>query len=180
VSGLELVENLVADLIRYVSLDPDYAPVIAFWVIHTYLLDYFFITPRLAITSPEKRCGKTVLLSWLRTTVQRPKSTSNISAAAVYHVVEDQQPTLLIDEADTFRKLNDELRGVLNSGHRQDGTVDRWDAKNKKLISYSTYSACATALIGDPPSTLQDRSIRIRLRRRRPDEKVESLREGTT
>jgi putative DNA primase/helicase len=180
VSGLELVEDLVTDLTRYVSLDPDYAAATAFWVIHTYLLDCTFITPRLAITAPEKRCGKTTLLHWLRTVVQRPKNTDNISAAAVYHVVESQHPTLLIDEADTFLSLDNELRGILNSGHRQDGTVDRWDAKGRSIVSYSTYSACAISLIGNLPSTLQDRSIRIRLRRKRPDEKVASLRAGVT
>jgi putative DNA primase/helicase len=179
VSGLELINDLVTDLTRYVSLDPDYAITTAFWVIHTYLLDCGFITPRLAITAPEKRCGKTTLLHWLRTTVQRPKNTDNISAAAVYHVVEDQHPTLLIDEADTFLGNNNELRGILNSGHQQDGTVDRWDQRSKSIISFSTYSACAISLIGNLPSTLQDRSIRIRLRRRRPDEKVASLRLGT-
>jgi putative DNA primase/helicase len=163
ISGLELIENLVTDLTRYVSLEPDYAIAASFWVIHTYLLDYTFITPRLAITAPEPRCGKTTLLDWLRTTVQRPKSTDNISAAAVYHVVEDRHPTLLIDEADTFLGNNQELRGILNSGHRQDGTVDRWNAKNRTLDTYSTYSACAISLIGNLPSTR--RSTRLDSRR---------------
>src|SRR5205807_6503181 len=32
-------------------------------------------------------------------------------------VIEELQPTLLIDEADTFLQGNDELRGILNSGY---------------------------------------------------------------
>jgi hypothetical protein len=35
------------------------------------------------------------------------------------------QPTLLIDEADTFLRDNEDLRGVLNSGHRHGGSVLR-------------------------------------------------------
>jgi hypothetical protein len=111
--------------------------------------------------------------------VQRPKRSDNISAAAVYRVVEQLRPTLLIDEADTYLGNNHELRGILNSGHRSDGKVDR-STKSGGLVSFSTYSACAISLIGDLPETLHDRSIRIRLRRRRPDEKIASLRGDRT
>jgi putative DNA primase/helicase len=62
IAGPELVEQLIADLTRYVSLHPDYAATVAFWVLHTYLIDRTRITPRLAITAPEKRCGKTTLI----------------------------------------------------------------------------------------------------------------------
>ena len=164
VSGLELVDELVGDLTRYVSLEPEYAVATAFWVIHTYLLDCTFITPRLAITAPEKRCGKSTLVNWLRTVVQRPMASVNITAAAVFHVVDAQHPTLLIDEADTFLSIDNELRGILNSGHEKGGTVQRWDARAKSVVPYSTFSACAISLIGNLPSTLQDRSIRVRLR----------------
>ena len=44
---------------------------------------------------------------------------------AIFRVVELQRPTLLIDEADTFLPENEELRGILNSGHRQGGSVIR-------------------------------------------------------
>jgi putative DNA primase/helicase len=180
VPGVELIEDLVEDLTRYVSLDPDYAVATAFWVIHTYLLDHTFITPRLAITAPERRCGKSTLVNWLRTVVQRPLASVNITAAAVYHVVDNHRPALLIDEADTFLSVDNELRGILNSGHEKGGTVQRWDARAKSVVSYSTFSACAISLIGNLPPTLQDRSIRIRLRRRRPEEKIASFRAGVS
>jgi hypothetical protein len=64
----------------------------------------------------------------------------------------------------------------LNSGHQKNGYVHRWDPQQKCLRSYSTFCACAISLIGVLPSTLQDRSVRVRLRRRRPDEKIASLR----
>jgi putative DNA primase/helicase len=175
VDGAELINDLIADLTKYISLEPHYAAMAGFWVIHTYFLGHIRITPRLAITAPEKRCGKTTFIDWLGTVVQRPKRSDNITAAAVYRVVEMFRPTLLIDEADTFLGNNSELRGILNSGHRSDGTVLR-ATKEGGLISFSTYSACAISLIGNLPETLHDRSIRIRLRRRRPDEKIASLR----
>ena len=176
VRGDDLVEELIGDLTRYVSLEPDYAAVASFWALHTYLVNQGFITPRLAITAPQPRCGKTTLVNWLQTVVQRPLSSVNVSAAAVYHIVEALQPTLLIDEADTFLATQNELRGVLNSGHQKNGCVHRWDPRAKCIRAYPTFCACAISLIGTLPSTLQDRSVRIRLRRRRPDEKIASLR----
>jgi hypothetical protein len=176
VNGGELIHALIGDLTRYVSLEPDYAAVASFWSLHTYLVNQVFITPRLAITAPQPRCGKTTLVNWLQTVVQRPLPSVNVSAAAVYHIVENLQPTLLIDEADTFLATKNELRGILNSGHQKNGYVHRWDPQQKCLRSYSTFCACAISLIGTLPPTLQDRSVRVRLRRRRPDEKIASLR----
>jgi hypothetical protein len=176
VTGPVLVHQLIADVTRYVSMERDYAAMVAFWTLHTYLIQHCLIAPRLAITAPQPRCGKTTLIDWLQSVVQRPLGSDNISAAAVYHVIEEQQPTLLIDEADTFLQNDNELRGILNSGHKAGKKVIRYDARLKCPRPYSTFTACAISMIGTLPGTLQDRSIQIRLRRRRPDEKTESLR----
>src|SRR5262249_56535922 len=114
---------LAANIRRHVVM-PDHATdTAALWVVHTYLLDCFCISPRLAITSPEKGCGKTTLLDVLSCVVMRPLATANATASAIFRVVETQRPTLLIDEADTFLSESEELRGILNSGHRQGGSV---------------------------------------------------------
>jgi putative DNA primase/helicase len=174
VVGRELIDELIADLKRYVTIDNEFAATVAFWTLHTYLVNQSFFSPRLAITAPQRRCGKTTLVSWLSTVVQRPLSTVNISSSVVFRVIESRQPTLLIDEADTFLGTNEPLRGVLNSGHQQNGFVIRREGKESR--TFSTFCACAISLIGSLPPTLQDRSIRIRLRRRLPNEPIASLR----
>lgn len=127
VDGAELLRTLSAIIRRHVVLPDHFADTAALWVLHTYLLDAFGISPRLAITSPEKGCGKTTLLDVLSRLVMRPLPTANATASAIFRVVEMQQPTLLIDEADTFLSENGELRGILNSGHRQGGPSSaRW------------------------------------------------------
>ena len=73
----------------------------------------------LGITSPTPECGKTTCLTFLGALVPRACPASNITTAALFRAVEKWQPTLLIDEADTFLKNSDELRGVLNSGHQR-------------------------------------------------------------
>lgn len=62
VDGTALVSELTSAIRRYVVLSDDATIPVALWLIHTFCFDAFQCTPRLAITSPEKRCGKTTSL----------------------------------------------------------------------------------------------------------------------
>ena len=176
VSGADLLSALATNIRLHVVMSDHAADTAALWSVHTYLLDCLGISPRLAITSPEKGCGKTTFLDVVSRLVSRPLPTANASSAAIFRVVELQRPTLLIDEADTFLHESDELRGILNSGHRQGGAVIRTVGEDFEPRSFSTYSACAIALIGRLPATLADRSVPIELRRRRADEPIATFR----
>ena len=85
-------------------------------------------------------------------------------------------PALLVDEADTFLAEADELRGVLNSGHRKGGQVVRTVGDDHEPRAFSTFAAVAIAIIGKLPDTLADRSITVDLKRRMPSEAVASFR----
>src|SRR5262245_19841046 len=148
----------------------------ALWAVHTYLTDCFLISPRLGVRSPTKGCGKTLLLDVLDRVVVRPLPTANVTAAAIFRVIEAHRPTLLVDEADTFLYDNDELRGVLNSGHRKGGAVLRTVGDDFEPRSFATYSPCVIALIGSLPDTLHDRAVTVDLKRRLPSEKAEPFR----
>ena len=176
IEGTDLLDALSAAVRGHVVMADHAADTAALWAVHTYLLDRIGISPRLAITSPAPGCGKTTALDVLARLVWRPLPTANTTASAVFRVVEMQRPTLLIDEADTFLRENEELRGILNSGHRQGGSVIRTVGEDFEPRTFSTFSACAIALIGKLPTTLADRSVPIELRRRRPDEPVEPFR----
>jgi Protein of unknown function (DUF3631) len=180
VDGSDLLHELSDTIRQHVVMSDEAADTAALWVVHTYLLECFNISPRLAITSPEKQCGKTTLLDVLSCLVLRPLPTSNATAAAVFRVVEMKRPTLLVDEGDTFLFENEELRGILNSGHRRGGSVIRTVGEDFEPRAFSTYSACAVALIGKLPPTLADRSVPVELRRRRIDEAIEPFRSDRT
>src|SRR5271169_6937669 len=83
---------------------------------HTHAIDAADVSPRLAITSPEKRCGKTTLLHLLRALVARPLPTANMTTATLFRAIQAAQPTLLIDEADTFIGGADNMRAALLHG----------------------------------------------------------------
>jgi hypothetical protein len=102
VDGGELISQLTDAIRRYVVLNESDTLAVSLWVLHAYCFELFMCTPRLAITSPEKRCGKTTLLDVLACLLPRPLSTANISSAATFRTVEAVRPTLLIDEATPF------------------------------------------------------------------------------
>lgn len=176
VDGAVLLDELAAILCRFLALPAHAAEAVALWIVHTYALDAAPATPRLAVMSPEKRCGKSTLLVLLRNLVHRPLMAANVSTAAVFRVIDLHRPTLLIDEADTFLADNEELRGVLNSGHEPSGHVLRVVGDDHEPRVFATFAPVAIALIGRPPATIEDRSIPILMRRRTRDEKIDKLR----
>jgi hypothetical protein len=163
VNGIDLVQDMTAAIRKYVVLADSEALTCSLWSLHTYCFASFTCTPRLAITAPEKRCGKTTLLDVLSCLVPRPLPAANISSAATFRTIEAAWPTFLIDEGDTFLRDNEELRGILNSGHRKGGQVIRTVQEGNKLETraFSTHCPVAIALIGKLPDTLADRSVAI-------------------
>jgi hypothetical protein len=100
----------------------------AIWIVHTHLIDEFYSTPRLLISSPTFGSGKTTLLEHFSYLCrEKPAQMANISSTAVLaRIHQPQIRTLLIDEAD--RTLNPknpiygEIVSILNSGYKRGGT----------------------------------------------------------
>jgi putative DNA primase/helicase len=184
VDGFKLVRSLAEAVLRYVVMrDVEDAVTVALWSIHTYVFDLFTCTPRLCISAPEKRCGKTTLLDVIACLVNRPVPTVNITGPAIFRTVEKAKPTLLFDEADnTFNRhgnaadVASDILAILNSGHRHGGQVTRTVGDDFEPRSFSTHAPAAVALIGKLPGTLEDRSVRIRLQRKHSGERVERFR----
>ena len=178
VNGVLLLDAIANTFMRYLALPAHASTAMALWVLHVYAFAAWFTSPFLAITSPVKRCGKTVLLIVLGSLAPRRLFASNVTPAVLFRTIEKYTPTLLIDEADTFVRDNDELRGVLNSGHTKTTAVTiRAVGDDHEPRVFSTWCAKAIALIGKLPGTLDDRSIEIRMRRRTAAESVARLRQ---
>ncbi len=177
VNGAELVEDLRRFISSYIVASKEAVLAATLWVITTWTLDAFSTAPILNITSPAKRCGKTRLLEILSMVVKKPLAASNISAAAVFRAIDKWSPTLLVDEADTFLATNEELRGVLNSSHYRSGAfVVRVVGEQLEPKQFSTWCAKAISGIGKlKADTLEDRSIRIPLKRKARGDSVDRL-----
>lgn len=177
VTAKEILQEISMTFKRFAIL-PDHADTaLPLWVMFTWCVDYVGISPILAISSPEKQCGKTTVLSVLNNLVRKPIAASNVSPAALFRTIELWSPTLLIDEADTFIRESEEMRGIINSGHtRPTAYVLRTVGDDHTPKTFSTWGAKAIALIGNLPDTLHDRSIVIPLRRKLAHERIERLR----
>src|SRR5580658_9342693 len=72
VDGAEVLNQISQTLSRFVSLPKGAADAIALWAAHTHCFQAFSYTPRLHITSPQRQCGKTILLKILGFLVAKP------------------------------------------------------------------------------------------------------------
>jgi hypothetical protein len=165
VDGKVLLEELCTFFSRHLSLPSGGKTILALWAIHTHCYDVFRHTPRLAVRSPEKGCGKTTVLDLLELVVARPLAAANVTPAATFRAIESANPTLLIDEADTFLARSQELRGVLNAGHKRGGQVVRCVGDDHEPSAFAVFAPAAIAAIGSLPSTIHDRSITLMMKR---------------
>lgn len=176
VSGADLLTRLESTVSRFVAMTADQMTPFVLWVLLAHAHDAFEISPILAITSPDKGCGKSTALALLSALVPRPLTSANITPSAVFRVTDYFRPTLLLDEADTFLTDSEGLRGILNSGHmRSQAYVTRVAGDDHQVSMFSTWTPKAIALIGELPATLADRSVTIRMRRRARAERIERL-----
>ena len=174
VSGSELLDGIAKTVARYMVMPKGGATAVALWSVFAHAHDAAEHSPILAVESPEKRCGKTTLLSIVAGIVPRHLPAANISPAALFRSVEEFNPTLLIDEGDSFLRDNEDMRGILNSGFTEASAfVIRCDGDQNKPRPFRTWCAKLIALIGQLPGTCQDRAIVLVLRRKLDNETVE-------
>ncbi|WP_104097646.1 DUF3631 domain-containing protein [Stutzerimonas kunmingensis] len=177
VNGADLLDELVEAIGRHVIADRETIRAAALWATFTWLIDAVQVAPIANITAPEKRCGKTIMLSVLSKLTYRPMQVSGIANAALFRSIELWSPTLHIDEADAFMRDNEEARGILNAGFTRDSAfVVRCVGDDHMPTKFNVWGAKALCGIGKIADTLADRSIPLRLRRKKPGESVERLR----
>ena len=177
VDGAAVLETVIKTITGFIVLPSHGAVALALWILHTYLMDAWWLSPLAVATSPTRRCGKTALLTVVSELAYRPLAASNISPAALFRSVEKYRPTLMLDEAETWLKTNEALRGIVNAGHtRRTVMVIRTVGDDHEPATFSTWCAKFIALIGELPDTLMDRAIVIEMRRKTATERVERLR----
>jgi hypothetical protein len=180
-AGAELLDEVETFLRRFVAFPSESAAVATtLWAAHAHLLDGFDSTPRLAFLSPEPGSGKTRALEIIETLVPNPMLAVNATPAALFRAIGDEAnpPTVLFDEIDTVfgpkAKDNEDLRGLINAGHRRSGVAYRCvgDGSSQAVVAFKCYAAIALGGLGELPDTVLTRSVIIRMRRRAPHEKV--------
>ena len=180
----DVLDQVKAYLCSYVAFPGDaQADATTLWTVHTHFIEQADTSPILAITSPEKRSGKTRLMDALEFICARSWRAVLPSEAVVHRKIAADTPTLLLDEVDAIfgaktANQHECLRALLNAGNRRGVTVPRvvGEGKSMGFEEFSVFSAKAVAGIGALPDTVADRSIPIRMRRRTREEEVQRFR----
>ena len=178
VGAAELLDELRAHFKRYVVL-PEHADIaLALWTLNTWVFESFDVAPYLSITSPTRRCGKTVLMTMLYWLCRRGKKSDSMSKPAIYRSVDTERPTLVLDEVGWVLDPKDERQGILCGGFERNGFVEVCEGEGTSITTrlFSTFCPKAFGLIGQLTATLTDRSIVIPMQRKMPSEKAERLR----
>lgn len=184
-TGVHVLDAVHTFLGRFVAYPSPHAHVAhTLWIAHTHFMDSWESTPRIAFLSPEPGSGKSRALEVTEPLVPRPVHAVNTTPAYLFRKVSDPAgpPTILYDEIDTVfgpkAKDNEDVRGMLNAGHRRGATAGRCVVKGKIVETEELPAYCAVALAGlnDLPDTIMTRSVVVRMRRRGPTETVEPWR----
>lgn len=179
---LDAVEGFLRRFVRYPSEHALVAHTL--WIAHTHLIEVFESTPRIAFVSPEPASGKTRALEISQLLVPNPVEAVNATPAYVFRKISDPEglPTILLDEVDAIfgpkAREHEELRGVLNAGHRRGAVAGRCAVRGKSVVTEELPAFCAVALagLGNLPDTIRTRSVVVRMRKRAPTEHVEPFR----
>jgi Protein of unknown function (DUF3631) len=189
--GAELLDDIRSFLARFV-IYPSVHELTAhvLWIAHAWFMDFWDSTPRIAFLSPEPGSGKSRALEVTEPLVPNPVHAVNTTPAYLFRKVgqtdEDDRPTpptILYDEIDTVfgpkAKDNEDIRGMLNAGHRKGAKAGRCVMRGKRVEIEELPAYCAVALAGldDLPDTLMSRSVICRMRRRAPNEPIEPWRQ---
>jgi hypothetical protein len=186
--GAAILNDVRSFLSRFIAYPSEHAKVAhVLWVAHAHLMDAWDSTPRIAFLSPEPGSGKTRSIEVTELLVPNPVQAVNVTPAYLFRKVgsEDGPPTILFDEIDTVfgprAKEHEELRALLNSGHRRGAVAGRCVVRGKivETEEIPSYAAVALAGLGWLPDTILSRSVIVRMRRRAPDEVVEAFRRRT-
>jgi len=176
-NGVILLNDIARQVRRFLVADSTSIDAIALWIVFAHIAGKASICPILCFNSATKACGKSTALDIVSRLVPRLIPTSNISPAALYRAIEAYTPTLVIDEADSIFRNNDDLRTILNSGFsRLAAYVIRTVGEDFEARAFNVFCPKAIALIGNLPDTLASRSIIVKMRRRKPDEETCRLR----
>ena len=175
---VRILDGCVEYIRKYVSMSEEQSDASALWVAHSHAVDAAEATPYLSIRSAEKQSGKTRLLECLDVVVARPWLTGRVTSAVLVRKVDQDSPTLLLDESDAaFRgdkEYAETLRGLLNAGYKRNGRASLCVRVGKDFAvkDFSVFCPKAIAGIGELPDTVSDRSIPIILRRKSASEHV--------
>jgi hypothetical protein len=170
VDGAEVFEQTRAFIRKYCSITDDESAALAIWTMATHAIHAFDCIGYVSVASPEENTGKSRIFDVLSVVVARPYYSVHCAPITLARKINDEQITVLYDEADATLKGRELLRAILNSGYKDGGQVTT--KINDEPVDLKTFGPKAFAGIGKLSKTLASRCIPIKPQRLLPGEHV--------
>jgi hypothetical protein len=172
-----LFERLTERIFSFIDLPSDRAigvtATLALWVILTYVYHAWPAVPYLFVGGP-MGSGKSRLFEVLLRLAFRPLASSNLTAAALFRTLHDRGGTLLLDEAERLRQVNDpatsDLLSMLLAGYKRGGQATRLEpvGDSFRTVAFDVFGPKALACIAGLPPALGSRCVPIMMFRAPP------------
>jgi hypothetical protein len=176
----QVIERVHELLVSHIWFAEGWQPaLISIWVVGTFLHQLFAIFGYLHLTSATKRCGKSQLLDLLsHLCFNATQAISDPSPAFIFRDAERNCGTQLFDEVEQLGGAGDQRRAsllaILNAGFKRGAGVSRASgARGDGFREFNVYAPRVLAGIRKLGPTLADRSFRIELVRKHPDQRTQ-------
>lgn len=163
--------------------DGRWATYLSLWIMGTYMFKIFDYYPYVWLNA-EKGSGKSLLMKVMSRAAFNADILVSPTPAVIFRDVANNSITMMIDEVEQLRKQDKEAHGaiisLLNIGFERGAMVKRVE-KDKGLYvvrSFPAYSPKIFAGINTIDDVLADRTVSLRLLRKKSDELVERYRES--
>ena len=157
-------------LLEYIEFDNDSTyNLVLLWVVGTYFYRLFDSYPYLDLTGT-KRAGKSKVLEFLKLVCFNAIMSPDFTGSTVFRLTEKTGATLLLDEAENFKREKNEqaqqVRTLIMQGFLKDQYAYRTNTdKQFSVEPFNLYSPKAMAHINTFDDVLEDRCIQIVMKR---------------
>lgn len=166
----DIVRRIASTLIKYVSLKPGVATLLALWVVLTYVYERFRYAAYVHVHSPLPRCGKTRLMQLIALFVAGETPIVAIPTPAA--LFRSERRCLIVDEVDHLSNIDQgrygDLIALLNVGFSRGAKIERVVPDGKGGFSvkqFDVYYPKMFAGLSELTDTLADRTLHVAMSR---------------
>jgi Protein of unknown function (DUF3631) len=153
--GYKLLDDIMTFIYRFVDLPyREGYVIIALWVVHTWGVESFQVTPRLGFYSDNGNSGKTTAGNVVASLAQNPHKKIAITAAGIFRTITAEiadhrpRPTFLFDDihkvqAGRETDPKNDTMSIISNGYKRGYTIDRTEKNSVgffKTDQYETFT----------------------------------------
>jgi len=177
-SGAELIQRFEEIFKRYIVALKGVPLVGALYAFMTHCFEIFSWIPYLSFSSPLESCGKSHAADIVGWASARPEILVSISEAALFRLITQQKPTVVVDEAEVLSGDGETaiaLRAVLHAGCAPDDGIIRCAPKTHEVERFSPWCPKIFCAIGKLPRVLASRCIVVGMKRKSASERTKAF-----